>query len=189
MIIVASTGFASLFVGIELLSLPAFALIVHGQGRSVASEGAFKYLVLSSIASATFLFGVSLVLRADRHAGARRLVATRSSSAALQGKAAGLLVLAGLFMKAAVFPFHAWAPDAYAAARLPVTALMASLVKAAVILALARIVGTIAARRRRRRWSWPCSPSSRSCSATWRRSARRGSSACWPTRRWRTPAT
>ena len=46
-------------------------------------------------------------------------------------------------MKAAVFPLHAWAPDAYAAARLPVTALMASLVKAAVILALAGLVGTM----------------------------------------------
>lgn len=142
MIMVASTGFAPLFVGIELLSLPAFALIVQGQGRSAASEGAFKYLVLSSIASATFLFGVSL---------SYGLTGTLSLGAwshtfqfgGLQGKAAGLLVLAGLFMKAAVFPLHAWAPDAYAAARLPVTALMASLVKAAVLLALAGIVGTM----------------------------------------------
>jgi NADH-quinone oxidoreductase subunit N len=52
-----------------------------------------------------------------------------------------LLVLSGLFLKAAVFPFHAWAPDAYAAARLPVTALMASVVKATVVLAIVRIVG------------------------------------------------
>ena len=94
MVMVASTGFAPLFVGIELLSLPAFALIVQGQGRSVASEGAFKYLVLSSIASATFLFGVSLSY------GLTGTLAVGAWSHAfqfggLQGKAAGLLVLAG----------------------------------------------------------------------------------------------
>jgi NADH-quinone oxidoreductase subunit N len=138
LLVVGSTGFAPLFIGIELLSLPTFALIVHGQGRSAASEGAFKYLVLSSVASALLLFGVSLSygLTGSLAIGAWAQV---FQFGGLQGQAAGLLVLAGLFLKAAVFPLHAWAPDAYAAARLPVTALMASLVKAAVILALARL--------------------------------------------------
>jgi NADH-quinone oxidoreductase subunit N len=138
LLVVGSSGFAPLFIGIELLSLPTFALIVHGQGRSAASEGAFKYLVLSSIASALFLFGVSLSygLTGSLAIGAW---AHAFQFGGLQGQAAGLLVLAGLFLKAAVFPLHAWAPDAYAAARLPVTALMASLVKAAVILALASV--------------------------------------------------
>jgi NADH-quinone oxidoreductase subunit N len=44
-------------------------------------------------------------------------------------------------MKAAVFPFHAWAPDAYASTRLQVTAMLASVLKAAVVLALVRILG------------------------------------------------
>ncbi len=139
MLMVASAGFATLFLGIELLSLPAFALIVHGQGRSTASEGAFKYLVLSSVASALVLFGISIAYGLS---GTLLTAAWASDFAygGLQAKAAGLLVIAGLFLKAAVFPFHAWAPDAYASARLPVTALMASLVKAAVVLALARIL-------------------------------------------------
>jgi NADH-quinone oxidoreductase subunit N len=142
LLVVGSTGFAPLFIGIELLSLPSFALIVHGQGRSAASEGAFKYLVLSSVASALFLFGVSLSygLTGSLAIGAWAHV---FQFGGLQGQAAGLLVLASLFLKAAVFPLHAWAPDAYAAARLPVTALMASLVKAAVILALARLASTL----------------------------------------------
>ena len=137
-----SAGFVTLFLGIELLSLPAFALIVLGQGRTAASEGAFKYLVLSSVASAVLLFGVSLsygvtgTLALDRWA--HGLIAGD-----VQARVAGLLVLSGLFLKAAVFPFHAWAPDAYASARLPATALMASLVKAAVVLAMARILATL----------------------------------------------
>lgn len=142
MLMLGATGFAPLFIGIELLSLPAFALIVQGQGQSAAAEGAFKYLVLSSVASGLLLFGISLAYGLT---GTLSIAAWAHAfeHAGLQGQAAGLLVLSGLFLKAAVFPFHAWAPDAYAAARLPVTALMASLVKAAVILALARIVATM----------------------------------------------
>ncbi len=139
MLILHSAGFGSLFLGLEMLSLPAFALIVQEQGQGAASEGAFKYLVLSSVASALLLFGVSLAYGLS---GTLSLMAFAQALAhgGAQGKAAGLLVMSGLFLKAAVFPFHAWAPDAYAAARLQVTALMASLVKAAVVLALVRIL-------------------------------------------------
>jgi NADH-quinone oxidoreductase subunit N len=140
MLMLDSASFATLFIGLELLSMPAFALIVQGQGQTAAAEGAFKYLVLSSVASALFLFGASVgygltgSLALDAFGGLFQ-------GGGLQAQAALLLVLSGLFLKAAVFPFHAWAPDAYAAARLPVTALMASVVKAAVVLAIVRIVG------------------------------------------------
>jgi NADH-quinone oxidoreductase subunit N len=142
MLMLGSGSFATLFIGIEMLSLPAFALIVLGQGKTVASEGAFKYLVLSSVASALFLFGASLAYGLT---GSLRLDAFGSLFAApgLQAQAAILLVASGLFLKAAVFPFHAWAPDAYAAARLPVTAWMASVIKAAVVLAIVRVFGPL----------------------------------------------
>jgi NADH-quinone oxidoreductase subunit N len=140
LVILDSAGFASLFMGIELLSLPAFALIVHGQGPGVASEGAFKYLVLSSVASALMLFGISLAYGASGSLAIEAWAALLDQDSA-HARAAGLLVLSGLFLKAAVFPFHGWAPDAYASSRLPVIALLAGLVKAAVVLALVRIVG------------------------------------------------
>lgn len=139
MLILHSASFASLFLGIEMLSMPAFALIIHEQGSSPASEGAFKYLVLSSVASALLLFGVSLGYGLTGSLSLAAFAQALASGGAL-AKAAGLLVMSGLFLKAAVFPFHAWAPDAYASARLQVTALMASLVKAAVVLALVRIL-------------------------------------------------
>jgi NADH-quinone oxidoreductase subunit N len=142
MVMLGSASFATLFIGIELLSLPAFAMIVQGEGRNAASEGAFKYLVLSSVASALFLFGASLAYGITGSLGLGAFAGTFYGYG-LQAQAALLLVLAGLFLKAALFPFHAWAPDAYAAARLPVTALMASVVKAAVILAIVRVVGLL----------------------------------------------
>jgi NADH-quinone oxidoreductase subunit N len=141
MLILDSAGFASLFLGVELLSLPAFALIVHGAGRTAASEGAFKYLVLSSVASGLLLFGVSLAYGTTGTLSIASWARMLGEGGAV-ANAAGLLVLSGLFLKAAVFPFHAWAPDAYAGARLPVTALLASAVKAAVVLAIVRIVPT-----------------------------------------------
>lgn len=142
LVIMDSAGFISLFIGIEMLSLPAFALMIHGRGASVASEGAFKYLLMSSVATALMLFGISLV-----YAQTGTLLisdfALAASSGGAQNWAAGALVLSGFFIKAALFPFHAWAPDAYDSAKLPVTAFLASVVKAAVVLALVRIVANV----------------------------------------------
>jgi NADH-quinone oxidoreductase subunit N len=142
LVMLGSASFATLFLGVELLSLPAFALIVLGRGRGAAPEGAFKYLVLSSIASALVLFGASLAYGLTGSLGIGPFLDV-ASGGSLQAQAALVLVLAGLFLKAAVFPFHGWAPDAYAAAPLPVTALMASVVKAAVILAIVRVFGSL----------------------------------------------
>jgi NADH-quinone oxidoreductase subunit N len=142
LVILASAGFAALFLGIEMLSLPAFALMVQGRGTGDAPEAAFKYLVLSSVATALVLFGVSLAYGATGTLAIADWARLLPQAGALP-KGAALLVLCGLFLKAAVFPFHGWAPDAYAGARLPVTALLASLVKAAVVLALVRVVATV----------------------------------------------
>ena len=142
LVIMDSAGFILLFMGIEMLSLPAFALIVHGAGRGAAAEGAFKYLLLSAVASASMLFGIALGYGATGSLAIAPF-ADAVHAGAPPAVAAGLLVASGLFLKAAVFPFHGWAPDAYSGARLQVTGLLASVVKGAVILALVRIFGTV----------------------------------------------
>lgn len=134
-----SAGFASLFIGVEMLSLPAFALIVHGAGRTTASEGAFKYLLLSSVATALILFGIAIAYGASGSLSIERFAAAVGGGSPY-AETAGLLIACGFFLKAAVFPFHGWAPDAYASARMPVTGFLASVVKGAVVLALVRIV-------------------------------------------------
>lgn len=138
LVVVDSAGFVALFLGIEMLSLPAFALIVHQRGTSVAAEGAFKYLLMSAIASALLLFGMSLTYLGTGSLLIADFVGIVGRSDAL-ATAATLLMLAGFFVKVAVFPLHGWAPDAYSAARLPVTAILASIVKGAMVLALARV--------------------------------------------------
>jgi NADH-quinone oxidoreductase subunit N len=145
MVILDSAGFATLFIGIEMLSLPVFALMVHGQrehASGAASEGAFKYLLMSSVGTALLLLGVSLAYGSTGSLAIMDFALSLAGGSG-QSRAAGLLVLCGLFVKAAVFPFHAWAPDAYASTRIQVTAVLASLVKAAVVLALLRITASV----------------------------------------------
>jgi len=142
LIIMDSAGFISLFIGIEMLSLPGFALMVHRNSALDSSEGSFKYLLMSSVASALILFGMSLVYGSTGSLG----IASFASVLAVGGTlnwAACVLILCGFFLKASVFPFHGWAPDAYSSARLQVTAFLASIVKAAVILGLVRVLSSL----------------------------------------------
>ena len=142
-IVMVSEGFAPLFIGVEMLSLPAFALMVHGAGRTAASEGAFKYLLLSSVATALLLFGIALAYGLTGTLAIEGFAASLANGSP-QAAAAGLLIASGFLVKAAVFPFHGWAPDAYASARLPVTGFLASIVKATVVLGLVRILSSAA---------------------------------------------
>ena len=140
MIILDSAGFISLFMGIEILSLPGFALMVLNSGTTKASEGSIKYLLLSSVATALVLFGLSLVYGSTGSLSISAFTAAVATGG-VPNLAASVMILSGFFLKASVFPFHGWAPDAYSSARLPVTAFLASIVKAAVVLGLVRILG------------------------------------------------
>ena len=140
LIMMLSSGFISLFLGIELLSLPAFALMVYRAGSTNATEAAIKYLLLSAVASATILLGISFAYGSINSLMIYDFAQTLSGGNSL-GVAASILILCGFFLKAAVFPFHGWAPDAYGGVRLQVTTLLASIVKAAVVLALVRVFG------------------------------------------------
>lgn len=139
-IMMVSSGFVSLFLGIELLSLPAFALMVYRAGSTDATEAAIKYLLLSAVASATILLGISFAYGSVNSLMIHDFATILSGGNAL-GVAASILVLCGFFLKAAVFPFHGWAPDAYGGAKLQVTTVLASIIKAAVVLALVRVFG------------------------------------------------
>lgn len=141
-VVMDSAGFVSLVLGIEMLSLPALALIIHETEAAVAGEGAFKYLLLSSVASALLLFGIAFSYSMTGGLSIDVFAQTAASGTA-EAAATTTLIAGGFFLKAAVFPFHAWAPDAYSAARVHVTAFLASVVKGAVILGLLRILMSV----------------------------------------------
>ena len=134
----SADSFLTLFLGLELMSLPVYALVLLAYRRPQSAEAALKYLVLGGTATATFLMGASLLY------GATGSLAIDSFARALgagdpMARAAVVLVLLAFFLKGAIVPFHTWAPDAYEGASVPVTAYMATIVKAGVLLAVVRL--------------------------------------------------
>jgi NADH-quinone oxidoreductase subunit N len=113
---------------------------VLGLNRAQSPEAALKYLVLGGVATATLLMGMSLMFGWSGSLALPVFAAALLSGdpLALSGAA---LVTAALFLKAAIVPLHTWAPDAYEGASAPVTAYMAAIVKAAVLLAALRVFG------------------------------------------------
>ena len=140
-LLVSSDSFLTLFLGLELMSLPVYVLVLLALQRPESAEAGLKYLILGGAATATFLMGVSLLFGAS---GTLALAAFPEALASdgLMPRAAIVLILCAFFLKAAVFPFHTWAPDAYEGASVPVTAYMATIIKAAVVLAVVRLFGT-----------------------------------------------
>jgi NADH-quinone oxidoreductase subunit N len=139
-LMLSADSFLTLFLGVEMMSLPVYVLVLLAMRRVESAEAALKYLVLGGAASATLLMGVSLLYgQYDTLLLAvfKRALAT-ADPMALTG---AVMVLAAFFLKAAIVPFHAWAPDAYEGASLPVTAYMAVVIKAGVLLAVLRLFG------------------------------------------------
>jgi NADH-quinone oxidoreductase subunit N len=144
----SADSFLTLFLGLEILSLPVYVLVLLAYRRPQSAEAALKYLVLGGTATAMFLMGVSLLYGSSGSLGVApdqamslQSFATAVGTSDSMARAGVVLVLVALFLKAAIVPFHSWAPDAYEAASVPVTAYMAVIVKAAVLLAAVRLFG------------------------------------------------
>jgi NADH-quinone oxidoreductase subunit N len=140
-LLASAESFLTLFLGIELMSIPVYVLVLIGFRRPESAEAALKYLVLSGTASASFLMGASLMYGSTGSLSLASFGAALSSSDLL-ARTAVVMVMSAFFLKAAIVPFHGWAPDAYEAASVPSTAYMAVLVKAGVLVAAARVFGT-----------------------------------------------
>lgn len=139
-LILSADSFLTLFLGLELMSIPVYVLVLLAMKRVEATEAALKYLILGGTATAMLLMGVSLLfgftgsLSLDAFG---RLLDTGSPMA----QTAVVLILLAFFLKAAIVPFHTWAPDAYEAAAVPVTGFMSTVIKAGVLLAAVRLFG------------------------------------------------
>ena len=147
MLIFPATGdLLTLFVALEVLSLPLYLLTgLSRRRRLLSQEASMKYFLLGSFASALLLFGIALLygfsgsLRYAEIAEAVRTV-TGMDGLLLAGS---LLVLAGLLFKVGAVPFHSWTPDVYQGAPTPITGFMAACTKVAAFGALVRVFYTV----------------------------------------------
>ncbi len=128
----------TIFLGIELLSLALYCLCGLAD-RPTARESAFKYLILSSVASGFMLYGMALLFGASGSVALTDLTNPALATNPLLWIGAGLF-LVGISFKLSLVPFHAWSPDVYEGAPLPVTAFMSVATKAGTLAIFARFI-------------------------------------------------
>ncbi|AYE94750.1 NADH-quinone oxidoreductase subunit NuoN [Mycobacterium paragordonae] len=142
MVFPASNDLLTMFVALEVLSLPLYLMCgLARHRRLVSQEAALKYFLLGAFSSAFFLYGVALLYGATGTltlGGIRDSLAGESdTSMALVGVA---LLSVGLLFKVGAVPFHSWIPDVYQGAPTPITGFMAAATKVAAFGALLRVV-------------------------------------------------
>ncbi len=148
MLFPATDSLLTMFIALEVMSLPLYILAASARRRrELSQEAAIKYFILGSFAAAFFLMGSALLY--GYSGGSLRLgqIAAAIPSA---NNMDGLLLLGvfmimvGLLFKVAAFPFHEWAPDVYTGAPTAVTGFMAAGVKVAAFGALMRFYVSVA---------------------------------------------
>ncbi|WP_133139792.1 NADH-quinone oxidoreductase subunit NuoN [Legionella genomosp. 1] len=136
MILVSAHSLLTVYLGLELLSLPLYAMTAIRRTNSDASEAAMKYFVMGAIASGMLLYGMSLVYGAT---GKLDLLDIANAIAANWQEQGSLLtfalvfIVAGFAFKLAAVPFHMWAPDVYQGAPTSVTLFISTAPKIAAI--------------------------------------------------------
>lgn len=133
MTMASSNDLINLYVGIELMALSFYVLVAFRVMETKSVEGALKYFILGALSSGVLLYGISFVYG---FAGATNFqeiarIAMRGSHQNPFILLAITMIIAGFAFKVALFPFHAWAPDAYEGAPTPITALLSVGSKAA----------------------------------------------------------
>ncbi len=129
-----ASNLVTVFLGLELLSIPLYVLCATEMRRATSLEAGLKYLIVGSLGSAIFLYGLALIYGATGSTDFSGIAAANGGN----GLASDPLMLTGIALsvvglgfKASVAPFHQWTPDVYQGAPSPVTAFMAVATKAA----------------------------------------------------------
>jgi NADH-quinone oxidoreductase subunit N len=133
-VLAGAENLITLFVGLELLSIPLYVLCATELRRRISLESGLKYLVIGSVGSATLLYGLALIYGATGSTGFAGIENAIGDTVALDDPLllTGIALSAtGLAFKASVAPFHQWTPDVYQGAPTPITTFMAVATKAA----------------------------------------------------------
>ncbi len=120
---VSGVHLISIYIGLELLSLPSY-----------------KYFILGTVSSAILLYGISLIYGVCGSLNLLDIAAAMSTIVSNDALMFGIMLLgAGLCFKVAAVPFHVWTPDVYEGAPTPITAFLSTASKAAAFAVFARI--------------------------------------------------
>ena len=143
LVLAAARDLATVVVALEVVSLPAFALVGLRRRSARGAEAALTFFLVSVVSVAVMIYGVGLVygatgsLHLDRVADALGDPSNRTAVAT----AGVVLTLVGLAFKVGAVPFHFWVPDTYAGAPVVVAAYLSVVSKAAGIVGIVVVVG------------------------------------------------
>ncbi len=142
-ILASAQDIVTLFIGIELLSIPLYVLCAAEYRREGSLEAGLKYLIIGSVGSATLVYGLAMIYGATGQTGFNGIATALANGSGMlaSGNLLGdpllltgiALVVVGFAFKASVAPFHQWTPDVYEGAPTPITAFMATATKAAAL--------------------------------------------------------
>ena len=123
MVLISANNFISLFLGLELFSLPVYAMVALNRDSVIGAEAAIKYFVIGSLASGMLLYGLSMLYGVtqslDLNIVAEKIMQTPTSHEMIL--VLGLVfAVAGITFKIGAVPFHMWVPDVYEGAPTPV---------------------------------------------------------------------
>lgn len=142
MYLVSAIDFIMIFVALELVTISFYVLVGFDKNNPVSLEAGVKYLILSAVATAFLVYGITWIFGATGQTNLARVTAVLENPNAEQGGAlfGAVLVLVGLGFKIAAVPFQIWVPDVYQGAPTPVTAYLSVGSKAAGFVVLLRVL-------------------------------------------------
>jgi NADH-quinone oxidoreductase subunit N len=142
MYMASAIDFIFIFVSLELVTISFYVLVSFTRRNPVTLEAGVKYLVLSALSTAFFVYGITWVFGATGETNLQRITVALTNPSTEQGAAlfGMVLVLVALGFKIAAVPFQIWVPDVYQGAPTPVTAYLSVGSKAAGFVVLLRVM-------------------------------------------------
>lgn len=148
MFMISASSLLTLYISLELMSLPSYIMAAFDRNRSKSTEAGMKYFILGSIASGLFLLGTTFVYGFTGSIGFDgiydyyvALSSDAESTAMPIGFLVGLIfIIVALAFKISAVPFHMWTPDVYQGSPTIITTFFASAPKAAGLIILTRVL-------------------------------------------------
>ena len=141
MVLVSANSLLTLYLGLELLSLPLYALVAMQRDRTICAEAAIKYFVMGALASGMLLYGMSLIYGLSDSLLLPQIVGHAANFAHDPVLlVAMVLVVAASAFKLGAVPFHMWVPDVYQGSPSSVTAFLGTVPKLAAFALLLRLL-------------------------------------------------
>lgn len=142
LMLTAFKNMTTLFLGVEIMSIPLYVLAASKKKDLKSNEAGFKYLIMGSFASGFLLFGIALIYGATGSFDLltiRQFIADNAGQLPLFFYVGVVMMLVAMCFKVSAAPFHFWAPDVYEGSPTLITALMSTVVKTAAFAAFLRL--------------------------------------------------